>query len=156
MDYLKAIKWEDPKRSTSKIRNRVNELLTNESVACCWSGKRLKLSGYAIDHAFPFARWPNNDLWNLLPTQSGINAKKFDKLPTGLKLSSSCELTISWWKQGWQNNQTEFFSQANLALPNLKPNNTSFDDVFDAFALQRDRIKTLQQLVIYLKLIMQG
>ncbi len=146
VDYLNALRWEDPERSTSKIRKRVNELLTNEGVACCWSGKRLKLSGYAIDHAFPFARWPNNDLWNLLPTQSGINARKSDKLPTGLKLANSRDLIISWWKQGWQNNKTEFFSQANLALPNLKPNNANFDDVFEAFALQRDRIKALQQL----------
>jgi len=33
-----------------------------------------------------------------------------------------------------------------LALPSLRPNNTNFDDVFEAFALQRDRIKALQQL----------
>lgn len=146
VDYLNALRWEDPERTTSRIRKRVSDLLKNEDVACCWSGKRLKLTGYAIDHAFPFARWPNNDLWNLLPTKSNINAKKSDKLPTGAKLSSSRELIVSWWNQGWQNNQTEFFSQANLALPNLRPNNTNFDDVFEAFALQRDRIKALQQL----------
>ena len=146
VDYLNALRWDDPERTTSRIRKRVNELLKSENVACCWSGKRLRLSSYAIDHAFPFARWPNNDLWNLLPTKSSINANKSDKLPTGLKLSSSREQIISWWKQGWRNNQAEFFSQANLALPNLSPRNTNFDDVFEAFALQRDRIKALQQL----------
>ena len=146
LDYLNALRWEDPERNTFRIRKRVNELLTNESVACCWSGSRLRLSDYAIDHAFPFARWPNNDLWNLLPTKAKVNAIKSDRLPTGSKLTNSRELIVSWWKQGWQNNQTEFFSQANLALPNLKPNNTNFDDVFEAFTLQRDRIKVLQQL----------
>ncbi len=146
VDYLDALRWEDPERTTSKIRMRVNELLTNEDVACCWSGKRLKLTDYSIDHAFPFSRWPNNDLWNLLPTKSNINTKKSDKLPTGIKLSCSREFIVFWWKQGWQDNQTEFFSQANLALPNLRPNNTNFDDVFEAFTHQRNRIKTLQQL----------
>lgn len=146
VDYLHALKWEDPERTTAKIRKRVSELMADEEVACCWSGKRLMAKNYAIDHAFPFARWPNNDLWNLLPTKTQINAKKSDKLPTGLKLSSSRELIVHWWKQGWQNDKNEFFSQANLALPNLRPNNTNFDDVFEAFMLQRDRIKALQQL----------
>ncbi|MEM7418587.1 MAG: class I SAM-dependent methyltransferase [Pseudomonadota bacterium] len=146
LDYLNALKWEDPERTTSKIRKRVSELMANEHVACCWSGKKLIAKNYAIDHAFPFARWPNNDLWNLLPTKAQINAKKSDKLPTGLKLSSSRELIVHWWKQGWQHDQNEFFSQANLALPNLRPDNTNFEDVFEAFMLQRDRIKALQQL----------
>lgn len=146
LDYLNALKWEDPERTTAKIRKRVSELMANEYVACCWSGKRLMAKNYAVDHAFPFARWPNNDLWNLLPTRAQINAKKSDKLPTGLKLSSSRELIVHWWKQGWQHDQNEFFSQANLALPNLRPDNTNFEDVFEAFTLQRDRIKALQQL----------
>ena len=146
LDYLNALKWEDPERTTAKIRKRVSELMANEHVACCWSGKKLIAKNYAIDHAFPFARWPNNDLWNLLPTKAQINAKKSDKLPTGLKLSSSRELIVHWWKQGWQHDQNEFFSQANLALPNLRPDNTNFEDVFEAFTLQRDRIKALQQL----------
>ena len=146
LDYLNALKWEDPERTTTKIRKRVSELMANEDVACCWSGKKLMAKNYAVDHAFPFARWPNNDLWNLLPTRAQINAKKSDKLPTGLKLSSSRELIVRWWKQGWQHDQNEFFSQANLALPNLRPDNTNFEDVFEAFTLQRDRIKALQQL----------
>ncbi|WP_177168904.1 class I SAM-dependent methyltransferase [Thalassotalea agarivorans] len=146
LDFLNALNWHEPERTTSRIRKRVNDLLTSENVYCCWSGKNLNVTDFAVDHAFPFARWPNNDLWNLLPTNTKINAQKSDKLPTGLKLVESRELIIQWWKQGWQMNQTEFFSQANLALPNLNPYNANFDDVFDAFTLQRDRIKDFQQL----------
>lgn len=146
LDYLNALKWDDPTRSTSRIRQRVKDLMTCQDVLCCWSGKQLKSTNYAVDHAFPFARWPNNDLWNLLPTNTKVNSQKSDKLPTGLKLAGSREFILEWWKQGWQHHQTEFFSQANLALPNLRPDNTSFSDVFDAFALQRDRIKAFQQL----------
>ncbi|GEA09053.1 SAM-dependent methyltransferase [Alteromonas sp. KUL42] len=146
LDYLNALRWDDPTRSTSRIRQRVNDLMTSQDVLCCWSGKQLKPTSFAVDHAFPFARWPNNDLWNLLPANTKVNSQKSDKLPTGIKLAGSRDFILEWWKQGWKHNQTEFFSQANLALPNLRPDNTSFSDVFDAFALQRDRIKAFQQL----------
>ncbi|WP_462147032.1 hypothetical protein [Pseudoalteromonas gelatinilytica] len=82
----------------------------------------------------------------MLTSKTKVNAPKSDNLPTGLKLVESREFIIHWWKQGWQHNQTEFFSQANLALPNLKPDNSNFDDVFETFALQRGRIKDFQQL----------
>lgn len=146
MGYLNALNWDDPQRTTLRIRKRVDNLLASENVACCWTGKNLKVTDYAVDHAFPFARWPNNDLWNLLPSKKKINSQKSDKLPTGFKLTESREFITHWWKQGWLNDQTEFFSQANLALPNLRPQNTNFNDVFEAFVLQRDRIKDFQQL----------
>lgn len=146
LDYLAALQWENPERTTNRVRQRVNQLLQSDSVHCCWSGKRIKAANYAIDHAFPFARWPNNDLWNLLPANSLINASKSDKLVTPQKLDKARELITHWWHQGWQDNQDEFFTQANFALPNLTANNKNFDDVFDAFTLQRDRIKDFQQL----------
>lgn len=146
LDYLNALTWEDPERSTTRVRKRADQLLSSSDVACCWSGKSIKESSYAVDHAFPFARWPNNDLWNLLPTKSTINAKKSDKLPTSMKLTNSREFIICWWQQAWIEDQDEFFTQANYALPNLQAKNRNFDDVFEAFSLQRDRIKDLQQL----------
>lgn len=146
IDYLSALAWDDPQRTTSRIRKRVEQLMVQEQVACCWSGTSLKENNYAIDHAFPFARWPNNDLWNLLPTKTTINANKSDKLPTSGKLNNSREFITAWWQQGWQNNSEEFFTQANFALPNLDANNRNFDDVFEAFSLQRNRIKDFQQL----------
>ncbi len=145
-DYLEALDWKDDTRSTNRVRSRVNELLANDEVACCWSGKQIKPSDYAVDHAFPFARWPNNDLWNLLPTRTAVNANKSDRLPSSDKLISSRELILHWWQQGWSDSHREFFTQANLALPNLSHNNRSFSDVFEAFSLQRDRIKDIQQL----------
>lgn len=146
VDYLNALNWESPERTTLRVRNRVDALLKGQNVLCCWSGAKIKASSYAIDHAFPFARWPNNDLWNLLPSKSSINAKKSDKLPTNQKLIQSREFILQWWQQGWAGNENEFFTQANFALPNLPHNNQNFEDVFNAFSLQRDRIKDFQQL----------
>ena len=145
-DLLSALSWEDPRRTTTRVRNRVNELLQTDSVNCCWSGKNLKAENYAVDHAMPFARWPNNDLWNLLPTKKQINANKSDKLPSALRMFNSKEDIQHWWQQAWSHSTEEFFIQANLSLPNLKASNRSFSDVFEAMTMQRDRIKDFQQL----------
>jgi len=55
-----------------------------------WSAKLLT-KNYDIDHSMPFARWPNNDLWNLLPTDSQVNNQKSDRLPTEQKLTQAKE-----------------------------------------------------------------
>lgn len=145
-ELLEALSWENPKRSTSKIRRRVDDLLVADNVNCCWSGNRISKGNYAIDHAMPFARWPNNDLWNLLPTKTQINAIKSDKLPSSVRMMNSRALITEWWQQAWLEQQDEFFIQANLALPNLTASNRSFDEVFEAMTIQRDRIKDFQQL----------
>jgi hypothetical protein len=146
-DYYHALHWDTPKRSTSKVRSRVDELLNIEKIRCVWSSKKItKSTGYAVDHAFPFARWPNNDLWNLVPTKTQVNAKKSDKLPSATKLRTCRGDIVNWWQLAWGKDSSEFFTQAALALPSLQANNTNFDDVFEAFSLQRNRIRELQQL----------
>lgn len=145
-ELLKALTWEDPRRTTTRVRSRVIELLKGDGVNCCWSGTKLRAESYAVDHAMPFSRWPNNDLWNLLPTKTQINTKKADKLPSSTRLQHSRQIITDWWQQGWTENADEFFIQANLALPNLPDSNRSFDDVFEAFTMQRDRIRDFQQL----------
>lgn len=146
-DYFNALRWDDPERNTSHVRNRVDILLNDNQIRCVWSGKRiLQPSDYAVDHAFPFARWPNNDLWNLVPATRQINAKKSDKLPSTAKLNSSRSDIMDWWQLAWGQNSTEFFTQASLALPHVSKNSNDFEEVFEAFALQRNRIRELQQL----------
>jgi hypothetical protein len=145
--YFDALRWDNPLRNTIRVRKRIEELMLEQSVYCVWSGKRLNYSTQlAVDHAIPFARWPNNDLWNLLPSHTQINLKKSDRLPSAIKLNDCRSDIITWWQSAWKNNDTEFFAQAALALPKLSQHNQSFDDVFSAFSLQRDRLRDLQQL----------
>ena len=100
-----------------------------------------------IDHSLPFARWPNNDLWNLLPTDSVINNQKSDKLPTESKLLNAKPRITEWWKEAWLDSQTErFFAEANIALPGLNSSNNSVDDLFEALVVQRSRLREMQQL----------
>lgn len=145
-DYQNALEWEQQTRSTEKVRKRVESLQTKQDVLCTWSKNKL-FDKYDIDHAFPFARWPNNDLWNLLPSRSDINRKKSDKLLTEMRLKDSKDIILNFWVQAWTEEQSLFFSQANLSLPELPIDNQDFASVFEAMLSQRQRIKETQQLV---------
>lgn len=104
--YLhQALNWLEPKRTTTEVRNRFEQLKQHipEIAQCVWSGKPLN-NKYDIDHSMPFARWPNNDLWNLLPTDSDVNNQKNDRLPTEHKFKQSKERILHWWKIAWLNN----------------------------------------------------
>lgn len=99
-----ALNWEEPKRTTVEVRKRFEQLNgqlpKQEQIRCVWSDKSLKKQ-YDIDHSMPFARWPNNDLWNLLPTDSTVNNQKSDRLPTEQKLKQAKERMQHWWQTAW-------------------------------------------------------
>ncbi len=101
-----ALNWLEPKRTTTEVRNRFEQLKQqlpkSEQIHCVWSAKSLQQK-YDIDHSMPFARWPNNDLWNLLPTDSQINNQKSDRLPTEHKLKVSKDRIQHWWQTAWLN-----------------------------------------------------
>jgi hypothetical protein len=178
-----ALNWEEPKRTTVEVRIRFEELQSefsneeskHEPIRCIWSDKSLKQS-YDIDHSLPFARWPNNDLWNLLPTDSTVNNQKSDRLPTEHKLKAAKERMQHWWQAAWlddghstmepsasfrndpsalesstsliksQSQSQRFFAEVNIALPGLSSDNSSIDDLFEALVMQRGRLKEMQQL----------
>jgi len=157
-----ALNWLEAKRTTVEVRNRFEQIKkhqpNSELMQCVWSAKPLK-KNYDIDHSMPFARWPNNDLWNLLPTDSKVNNQKSDRLPTEHKLKTAKERIQHWWQAAWLDNTDEpstscvnnqwqrFFAEANIALPGLDSDNSSIDDLFEALVIQRSRLKEMQQLV---------
>jgi len=153
-----ALNWLETKRTTTEVRNRFEQLKKQQEMQCVWSAKSLK-NKYDIDHSMPFSRWPNNDLWNLLPTDSKVNNQKSDRLPTEHKLQASKERIQNWWQEAWlnigkdepstslQNSHSQrFFAEANIALPGLDSDNSSMDDLFEALVIQRGRLKEMQQL----------
>ncbi|KXO12835.1 hypothetical protein AKG98_4031 [Moritella sp. JT01] len=145
---VSSLDWLEAKRSTVESRKRLELLQQTQSQQCVWSGKVLKQK-FAIDHCMPFSRWPNNDLWNLLPSDCKVNGQKSDSLPTAKKLKDAKLRITDWWQQAWTNDNTQstrFFAEANIALPGLTTNNTSIDDLFEALELQRGRLKEMQQL----------
>ncbi len=154
---VNALNWLEAKRSTTEVRNRFETLKkqNNSQHNCVWTNKTLNKK-YAIDHCMPFARWPNNDLWNLLPSDVIANGQKSDRLPTEQKMRMAKQRIANWWQDAWltdnstditsQMNQKRFFAEANIALPNLASTNNSIDDLFEALLLQRGRLKEMQQL----------
>lgn len=174
---VQALNWEEPKRTTTEVRKRFEQLQNEfsnkeskrEEIRCIWSAKSLQKK-YEIDHSMPFARWPNNDLWNLLPTDSHVNNQKSDRLPTEHKLKQAKERIQHWWQVAWlddessavepstlepsagfrneqsQSQSKRFFAEANIALPGLSSDNSSVDDLFEALVMQRGRLKEMQQL----------
>ncbi len=105
-----ALNWLEPKRSTVEVRQRFEQLKqqTPDIAQCVWSAKSLTKK-YDIDHSMPFARWPNNDLWNLLPADSDVNNQKSDRLPTEHKLRQSKERIQHWWREAWLNKSLKKF-----------------------------------------------
>lgn len=149
-EYYGALQWLDPKRDTQEVRASVERLLEQgRAVYCVWSGKRLsEVKGFAVDHCFPFAYWPNNDLWNLFPTRAEINQKKSDRLPSASLLASSQERILGWWEISYtqQTEKERFFEEAQIALPLLFQKDAAFPVVFEALQLQRLRLRQHQQL----------
>ena len=106
-----------------------------------WRGYTLKHQ-YHVDHCLPFAYWPNNDKWNLLPTTAKENLSKSDKLPTAKRLYDSKRRIIDWWQLAWGANQQRFFTEASLSLPNLPAQCSDFEAVFEAMGLQVKGVKS--------------
>jgi len=156
-----ALDWLEAKRTTIEVRQRFETLKQEKGHQhnCVWTDKSLKHQ-YAIDHCMPFTRWPNNDLWNLLPSDVKANGEKSDRLPTVSKMTDAKQRITEWWQRAWLdderpltvesssmvNQQQRFFAEANIALPGLDSNNNSVDDLFEALLLQRGRLKEMQQL----------
>ncbi|MCX2525300.1 methyltransferase domain-containing protein [Larsenimonas rhizosphaerae] len=140
---------QEAKRDTSLLRKCVTEKQReNHPVECVWTGRRLtRKSTYCIDHCLPWARWSNNDLWNLLPTTQQANADKSDKLPSQALMEQARERIITWWEIAFMGSSLEkqFYTEARTSLPMLKGDDT-LENVFEALMLQRLRLKANQQL----------
>ncbi|MCB9642647.1 MAG: methyltransferase domain-containing protein [Myxococcales bacterium] len=149
-EYYEALRWLDPLRDTQEVRKKVESLQKQGLTPhCVWSGKPI-VGAFAVDHCFPFAHWPNNDLWNLLPTLPQVNQKKSDRLPSASLLSQAQERILAWWDGAYlqPSEQTRFFQEARTALP-WGEQGKSLDTagVFDALQIQRMRLRQTQQLL---------
>ncbi|MDO6543256.1 class I SAM-dependent methyltransferase [Photobacterium sanguinicancri] len=143
--YHDCLVWIDKDHDTRDVRKRVAELKKQDAdLYSVWSGSKLKET-FHIDHCLPFAYWPNNDKWNLLPTTASENLKKSDKVPTSNRLQASKSRILDWWQLAWGEDdalQTRFFSEAALSLPNIPPQCHDFEQVFEAMGLQVRGVKS--------------
>ena len=146
--YREALSWPDVERSTQEVRKLAEGLrTTGEPLYCVWSGQRL-INQYEIDHCFPFKHWPNNHLWNLLPTTPRLNSKKSDHLPSAEQLEKAGERIQDWWHRAYAQTDYEarFLEEASAALPLSPDSPTSLDDLLTGVRRQRVRLRTDQQI----------
>jgi len=146
-----TLEWIDPTRRADEAKARVEWIKKTHPVKCVWRDIELKKE-YDIDHCLPFARWPNNDLWNLLPSSRQANRSKSDKIASNQRLKEAKENITEWWNEAWLSESEltkKFNAQATMSLPGLKGIENSTDDIFEALALQHIRVREMQQLIVW-------
>lgn len=83
-------------RDVAESKQIYRSILNREgNVYCVWTGKQI--NAYDIDHMIPFSVWKNNDLWNLLPSQSITNKLKRDKIPSVSLIERRKDLILHYW-----------------------------------------------------------
>jgi SAM-dependent methyltransferase len=140
--------WEEGRSDTGIAANRVAELKSDGvKVPCVWTASNVKSPH--IDHCFPWARWLNNDLWNLLPASSNANASKGDKLPSAFAMADAKGRIKDWWQHAYVDStlRERFLMEAGSSLPNLQDGDPGLNEIYTAMLYQRARLKSDQQLV---------
>jgi len=145
---MQVFEWEEGKRDT-RIASARFAALRDEGlrVSCVWSAR--KITTPHIDHCFPWARWLNNDLWNLMPANAAVNSSKGDKLPSASTMHDARNRIIDWWQHAYVDSplKEKFLLEAGSSLPKLVEGEPGLEDIYSAMLHQRARLKADQQLV---------
>ncbi len=141
--YHEALIWLEREHDTARVRQRVDALARGgHAIRSVWSGHPLQ--SYQVDHCLPFAYWPNNDLWNLLPASVQENGSKSDRVPSRPRLSNARAHILDWWQLAWsgEREQQQFFIEAHLSLPNIPRDCRNHEEVFESM---QDQILGVRQ-----------
>ncbi len=150
-----AMHWPAPERVVAEARQRaISVIESGRPLHCVWTGKRLSRDRLDIDHCFPWASWPCDDLWNLLPSTRSVNQRdKRDRLPSAAVLNDARERVQNWWTSGYALGAKSpladrFFLEARTSLPllNAPEESIAVGDVFAALVFQRLRLRENQQI----------
>lgn len=147
-EALQSLEWLEHDHQTADVRRVVHQVQQRgETVYDVWTGTRIQ-NAFEVDHCFPFAYWPNNDLWNLLPVTSSTNASKSARLPSAELANRATDRILSWWQAAYlhPSRKSRFFEEANTSLPVHRNEMQSIDDVYAGLMRQRIRLKTDQQI----------
>jgi SAM-dependent methyltransferase len=112
----------ETERATGESKNIFSK---QKELICVWSGKKLSVRNFAVDHVIPFSIWHNNDLWNLLPADPKVNNQKRDKIVTRETLYSRRDCLIHYWQILYQVAPVRFSNEVGRTLlgDNFQENN---------------------------------
>ena len=149
--HMSALRWLDHEHDTSRVRDLGLELRRSGfGLHCIWTGKRLRQE-FDVDHCFPFAAWPCNDLWNLLPSSATANRKKSDFLPAPEALEQAKPRMLEWWDRAYIRNPVlaaRFEDESRSALPLAVSGEgaVTAESLFEGVMIQQLVLKRDQQL----------
>jgi len=150
-----AMRWSDPARDVALARSQALRLMETRPLHCVWSGRALSAERLDIDHCFPWAAWPCEDLWNLLPADREVNQRqKRERLPGVGVLRASRERIEDWWTGGYLTAPNRvlperFMTEARASLPMFEGAAASLADVFAAVGMQQIRLRQDQQAPVW-------
>ena len=150
-NYMNALRWLAPDHDTSLVRQLADDVRKDHSgLFCVWTGRRLR-NAFDIDHCFPFAAWPCNDLWNLLPSYPTTNRSKGDRLPSRHALEEAEPRILDWWDRAYGKEPAitvRFVDECRSALPMAVSDSDTItlDSVFQGVTFQQMVLQRDQQL----------
>ena len=74
-----------------------------------------------MDNLIPFSIWKNNDLWNLLPSDSKTNNQKRDKIPSPELVEKQRNMIIDYWEILNESQTQRFKKEIQIALLGNNP-----------------------------------
>ena len=139
-------------RTTAISRNRAKHLFEKGlALHCVWSGRKLNIDKFDIDHCFPYSAWPCDDLWNLMPSSRRVNQiNKRDKLSGLLTLNESRKRIMEWWNRAYieeTGTRQLFFNEARASLRLDFGLTQHLDENYDSAALQQTQFKFNQRIL---------
>lgn len=148
----RAMRWLEPGRDVRIARDRALQLLVGGALHCVWTGRTLSVRSIDVDHCFPWAAWPCDHLWNLMPTDRQVNQReKRDRLPSDSVLRGARERILDWWGRGYIRDSGDalaqrFITEVRAGLPALSAGDIGLDEAFAGLALQRMRLSHDQRM----------
>ncbi len=150
-DHLTALRWLEPEHDTGIVRDVGRKLRrSGPGLFCVWTGRHLR-SEFDVDHCFPFAAWPCNDLWNLLPSSTTVNRSKGDRLPAPEALEQARPRMLEWWDRAYLRDASlaaRFEDEVRSALPTAATDTDKItpESLFEGVMIQQIVLKRDQQL----------
>lgn len=103
------------KRDVDESKRIYKDILKKEgSVLCVWT--KQPMTSYDVDHIIPFSVWKNNELWNLIPSDSKTNNKKRDKIPSVEMIEKRKDLILHYWELINKNQSQRFEKEIQVSL----------------------------------------
>lgn len=148
---LDALRWMEPEHDTALVRGlAASRFAKGQDVHCVWSGQRLRAGAVDVDHCLPWAAWPCNDLWNLLPAAPPVNRQKGGLIVSAPMLNAARPRILGWWEEAYASAdlplRRRFAEEARTTLPIAQDRDPSPDDLFAALDFSRLRLRQETQV----------